>query len=461
MLTFSSLVAPHKSRISAIFRNVAGRRQGINPFDAYQQPSPKVSHEVTMKLSSTELLARLVAFDTTSHRSNLPLIDWVANYLSDHGVEPHLTRNADASKANLFATVGPPEHGGVCLHGHTDVVPVEGQPWRSDPFLLTERDGLLFGRGTSDMKAWLACSLAAVPGYRARQLRTPIHLALSYDEEIGCLGAPSLIAEFGVRLPKPRVVLIGEPSSMAPIIAHKGLLALDTTITGRAAHSSLVQLGVSAVTAAAEVAAELHRINNEWRRLPGPHGMEPSGPTVSVGKLSGGVARNVIPREARLSWEIRFRAGDDPAVLLKEAWTRVDARLRESFEERFEVLCVDTREVSRTPSFDSGANGIAEQLARQLGAEGDAHGVPYGAEAGQYAAAGVAAVICGPGSIEQAHQPNEFIAVSQVDACDRFLARLGDWAASDAGPVFSFQNAAPTCSPLATVDPPSAPPTGA
>lgn len=268
-----------------------------------------------MELSSTELLARLVAFDTSSHRSNLPLIEWVANYLSDLGVRPLLFHNADCSKANLFATVGPPEDGGVCLHGHTDVVPVEGQPWQTDPFRLTERDGRLFGRGTSDMKAWLSCSLAAVPSYRARQLRTAIHLAFSYDEEVGCLGAPSLIAAFGASIPKPRIALIGEPSLMAPIIAHKGLLALDTTITGRAVHSSLVHLGVSAVSAAAEMAAELHRIGREWSLLPGPHSMHPSGPTVNVGKMSGGVARNVIPGEACLSWEIRFRAGDDPDLL--------------------------------------------------------------------------------------------------------------------------------------------------
>jgi len=381
-----------------------------------------------MRLSSTELLARLVAFDTTSHRSNLPLIEWVADYLSDLGVQSNLTHNEDGSKANLFATVGPSADGGVCLHGHTDVVPVEGQPWQTDPFRLTERDGRLFGRGTSDMKTWLACSLAAIPSYRARQLQTAIHLAFSYDEEIGCLGAPGMIAAFGKSLPLPRIALIGEPSLMAPIIAHKGLLALDTVITGRAAHSSLVHLGVSAVSAAAEMAAELHLIGKEWSPLPGPRGMKPSGPTVSVGKSWGGVARNVIPREAHLSWEIRFRAGDDPDLLLKDASARIEARLRASFEERFDDLSVETREVSRTPAFDSGADGPAERLARRLGAEGEAHGVPYGAEAGQYAAAGVATVICGPGSIEQAHQPDEFIAASQVAACDRFLAQLGEWA---------------------------------
>jgi acetylornithine deacetylase len=383
-----------------------------------------------MQLSSTELLARLVAFDTTSHRSNLPLIDWVADYLSGLGVRAELTHDVDGKKANLFATVGPVDEGGVCLHGHTDVVPVEGQLWQTDPFRLTERDGLLFGRGSSDMKAWLACSLAAVPSYRARRLRTPIHLAFSYDEELGCLGAPGLIASFGTSVPKPRIAVIGEPSSLTPIIAHKGLLALDTTITGRAAHSSLLHLGVSAISAAAEMAAELHRIGKEWSQWPGPPGMHPSGPTASVGKSSGGFARNVIAAEAHLSWEIRFRANDAPDLLLEQARVRIAARLRESFQEHYEVLRVETRELARIPAFDSEAGGIAERLVRRLGAVGEARGVPYGAEAGQYAAAGVATVICGPGSIEQAHQPNEFISASQVAACDRFLARLGEWASN-------------------------------
>jgi acetylornithine deacetylase len=381
-----------------------------------------------MKLSSTELLSTLVAFDTTSRHSNLELIEWVANYLSNLGVLARLIHSPDGGKANLFATIGPVDRGGICLHGHTDVVPVDGQPWLSDPFRLTERAGLWFGRGTSDMKAWLACSLAAAPEYQAAVLKTPIHLALSYDEEVGCLGAPGLIACFGEEVPKPHVAIVGEPSLMAPITAHKGLIALDTTITGLDAHSSLLHLGVSALSAAAEMAVELHDIAREWMDRPGPRGMVPSGPTVSVGQLRAGVARNVIAREARLLWEIRFRAGDSPEQLLEQALTRIQGRLRQSFRDRFDELTVETREVARIPAFDAGVGGTAERLARRLGAAGDAQAVPYGAEAGQYAAAGVATVICGPGSIEQAHQANEFIAASQIAACDGFLSRLGELA---------------------------------
>jgi len=237
-----------------------------------------------------------------------------------------------------------------------------------------------------------------------------------------------MIATFGKSVPKPRIAIVGEPSLMAPVTAHKGVVALETHITGRDAHSSLLHLGVSAATAAAEMAVELHRIAKEWMELPGPAGMHPSGPTINVGQIRAGVARNVIAREGQLVWEIRFRASDNPDDLLDDALARVQLRLRRCFEEYFSVLHVETREIARIPAFDAGAGGMAELLARRLGADGHARGVPYGAEAGQFAAAGVPTVICGPGNIEQAHQPNEFIAKSQLAACDLFLARLGEWA---------------------------------
>ncbi|MES2939241.1 MAG: acetylornithine deacetylase [Pseudomonadota bacterium] len=381
-----------------------------------------------MRLSSRELLATLVGFDTTSRSSNLSLIDWVANYLSDLGVHSHYTRNDEGNKANLFATVGPRDVGGVCLHGHSDVVPVDGQPWDSDPFALVERDGLLYGRGTSDMKAWAACALAAFPDFAAAKLRTPIHIALSYDEEVGCFGAARMIASFGKSVPMPRIAIIGEPSMMAPITAHKGCLAMETRITGRDAHSSLLHLGVSAAAAVAEMTVELHRIAREWMRQPGPRGMVPSGPTMNVGQLQAGVARNVIAREGSLAWEVRFRRSDDPDALLREALGKVEARLRASFGDSFGDLAIATRELARVPAFDAGSGGAAELLVRQLGAAGPTEAMPYGAEAGQYADAGIASVICGPGNVEQAHQPNEFIAASQLAECDRLLAQLGRWA---------------------------------
>jgi acetylornithine deacetylase len=374
------------------------------------------------------MLGQLVSFDTTSSESNLPLISWVKQYLGKLGVSCHITYNAERTKANLFATLGPSEGGGICLHGHTDVVPVTGQPWSSDPFTLTARNGNLYGRGTCDMKGWLACALTAVPVLLQRKLRTPIHLALSYDEEVGCLGAPGMIATFGHEVPMPKVAIVGEPSMMRPIIAHKGMLALETVVTGQDAHSSLPHLGVSAVSAAAEMAVELHRIGKEWLSLPGPDGMNPPGPTISVGVLRGGVARNVIPRQASLVWEIRFRGSDDVQQLLEDINARVTLRLKRSFGAQFSVLKINTSETATIPPFQAEQGGLAELLARRFGAEGQARAVPYAAEAGQFANAGIPTVICGPGSIDQAHQPDEFVAISQLDACDAFLQQLTDWA---------------------------------
>lgn len=380
-------------------------------------------------MSSTSMLAKLVGFDTTSSASNMHLVEWVANYLETHGVRSSLTYNTDKSKANLFATVGAQDEGGICLHGHTDVVPVVGQPWESDPFVLTERQGLLYGRGTCDMKAWLACSLAAVPKLQSRRLRTPIHFALSYDEEVGCLGAPGMIDTFGKSVPKPVLAIVGEPSMMAPITAHKGVLALETSVTGKDAHSSLLHLGLSAVSAAGGMAFELHRLANEWMGLAGPAGMQPSGPTINVGVARGGVARNVIPRHATLQWEIRFRAEDDVSRLLQIATERIAMRLREQFGTQYQQLLVETTEVALIPAFEAKPGGIAERLCRKVGAKGASQAVPYGAEAGQYSNAGISTVICGPGSIDQAHQPNEFVSVAQIQECDRFISRLTEWAA--------------------------------
>src|SRR2546427_3017449 len=278
------------------------------------------------------------------------------------------------------------------------------------------------------MKAWIACALAAVPALKAKRLGTSVHLALSFDEEVGCLGAPTMLESFGREVPKPRVAIVGEPSLMAPINAHKGMLALETTITGRAAHSSLLHLGVSAVSAAAEMAVELHRIAREWMDLDGPSGMKPSGPTASVGVLQGGVARNIVAREALLQWEIRFRAKDDLQHLLQFAMDRIKLRLQRRFGADYEALQIATRELATIPAFDAGHGGLAELLVQRLGAAGVASAVPYGAEAGQYANAGISTVICGPGSIEQAHQPDEYISISQVRSCDEFMARLSECA---------------------------------
>lgn len=380
-------------------------------------------------MTSREILARLVAFDTTSRDSNLPLIDWVAHYLASHGIAAHTTTSDDGAKANLFATIGPDEIGGICLHAHTDVVPVDGQAWTCSPFELSEHDGLLHGRGTCDMKGFAACMLAAVPMLREHRLQTPVHLALSYDEEVGCLGAPLMIADFGRRVPRPLVAIVGEPTMMKPVVAHKGCVALRSTLEGRAAHSSLPHLGTSALQAAAEMASELQRLSHELQTMRYPHGMHPSGPTLNVGLLRAGTATNIVAKDAELHWELRYRDIDDADNLLAHIEGRVLERLRSSMgAAHFASLRLRTEELARIPAFCAPEDSKAVALTRSFGALGIASGVPYGAEAGQYSEAGIDTVICGPGSIEQAHRADEFISIAQIETCNRFMAKLAHWA---------------------------------
>lgn len=383
---------------------------------------------IDTEFTSRELLARLVAFETVSHDSNLSLIDWVSHYLAGYGIGAHVTTNDERTKANLFATVGPAGMGGICLHAHTDVVPVEGQAWDTHPFALTEIAGLLHGRGSCDMKGFAACMLAAVPMLCAVRLKTPVHLAFSYDEEVGCLGAPRMLQAFGGEVVKPGVAIVGEPTMMQPVIAHKGVLALTTEFHGQPAHSSMPHLGVSAIAAAGEMIAELTQCGHELQRMHYPYAMKPSGPTINVGTVSGGKARNIVAENASLLWEIRFRDLDDAQELLALAENRVGQRLRRIFGANGGGIRWQTTQVAHIPPFCAPESSRAVALAREFGAVGAATAVPYGAEAGQYAHAGVDTVICGPGSIEQAHGANEFVSIVQMEACDRFMGRLARWA---------------------------------
>lgn len=382
--------------------------------------------------TSRELLATLVAFETVSHDSNMSLIDWVSHYLAGYGVAAHITTNDDRTKANLFATIGPAGVSGICLHAHTDVVPVEGQAWATDPFILTEVAGLLHGRGSCDMKGFAACMLAAVPMLRASPLKTPVHLAFSYDEEVGCLGAPRMLQTFGGEVVKPRLAIVGEPTMMQPVIAHKGVLALATEFHGRPAHSSMPHLGASAIAAAGEMIAELTRFGLELQEMRYPYAMKPSGPTINVGTIGGGKARNIVAENASLLWEIRFRDVDNPEDLLAQVNARVRERLGRVFGANGADIRWHTRQVASIPPFCVPESSQVVALAREFGAVGAATAVPYGAEAGQYAQVGVDTVICGPGSIEQAHGANEFVSIAQMEACDRFLGRLAQWAQENA-----------------------------
>ncbi|WP_425450487.1 acetylornithine deacetylase [Virgifigura deserti] len=385
--------------------------------------------------STIEMIERLVAFDTVSARSNLGLIDFVRDYLAGHGIDSRLTFDTRREKANLFATIEPQTGGspggGIVLSGHTDVVPVEGQPWDTDPFRVVVKDGRLYGRGTADMKSFIAIALALVPELRARDLKTPIHLALSYDEEIGCLGVPALLRDIADALPAPRLAIIGEPTLMRIANRHKGVLAFETRVTGRDGHSSGTHRGVNAVVHAAEIIGFLDRLATERRRQgPFDDGFDPPYTTLNIGTIEGGAALNIIPRHCAFKWEFRPVPADDPAAIP----ARLDSFVAETVLPRMRGTApeadVTTTPRCAVPALLPEADSPAEALARSLTGANTTVGAAFATEAGLFQEAGIPAIVCGPGSIEQAHQPNEFIALEQVAACEAFLRRLADWAAS-------------------------------
>ncbi len=376
-----------------------------------------------------ELLARLVAFDTTSHKTNIPLIRFVEDYLLQHGVTPQLVPTPDGTKASLFASIGPQGVPGVALSGHTDVVPVIGQAWDTDPFTLVARDGKLYGRGTSDMKGFLACVLAAVPDFVARDLKTPVHLAFSYDEEVGCLGVRPMIAELGRRLPRPRMVIVGEPTNMRVVDAHKGPVRWQVDIAGRAAHSSMAHLGANAIAAAGALLGELHRMEDDLRRQPPDPRFEPPYPTLQVTLIEGGNATNIVPVSCRFSFDIRATPGLDPSLVEKRLRAFADADVLPAMRQVAPEAAIAIVQVNNVPPFQADASSEAVSLALQLTGQNETFAVSYATEAGLFQSAGAPSVVCGPGDIAQAHTANEWIAASELDACMGFLSRLTTWCA--------------------------------
>jgi len=374
---------------------------------------------------SIEILARLVAFDTTSRDSNLPLIAFVEAELEKLGVTGRRTPNEDGTKTNLFATIGPMVEGGIVLSGHTDVVPVDGQDWTSDPFTLTPRGGRLYGRGTSDMKGFLALALAAASELAKAPLARPVCLAFSYDEEVGCLGAPSMIGALARELPKPHAVIVGEPTNMEAVRGHKGISVYTVTVTGREAHSSLTHLGASAVMAAVKLMAFLADLSERLERQADPDSpFRPKGASLTIGMVEGGTAVNILARECRFTFDLRCPPGLNPEAVLKDFHAVVRAMDAE-LKARAPEAGVRIERRSATPAFAPEIDGEAESLARLLaGDNGPGRVVSYAAEAGQFQAAGFSTVICGPGSIDQAHQPDEYIEVSQMQRGAQFMGRL-------------------------------------
>lgn len=367
---------------------------------------------------------RLVAYDTTSSKSNLALIDDVEAHLRAHGAETFRVPNDAGDKANLYAVVGPKVRGGVVLSGHTDVVPVEGQSWSSDPFTVVEREGRLYGRGTSDMKSFSAIALSLLPEMARADLKRPIIFALSYDEEIGLLGAPRMIAEIKARLPAPMAVIVGEPTMMRVIDGHKGIASFRTSVTGFTTHSSQTDRGVSAVEGAARLIVKISEMRAA--REAGADAKSPFHPpysTMTVNVAHGGTQLNIMAGACFFEWDCRVIPGETSADIRRE-FDEEARRVEKSMQARAPGCRVETVQISNAPCLAPQADNPAADLAKSLTGDNATATVSYAAEAGQFQEAGFSSVICGPGSIDQAHQPDEFIALDQVAQGTAFIRRL-------------------------------------
>ena len=373
-----------------------------------------------IKAETWELIQRLVGFDTTSRDSNLGLIEWVRDWLAHQGVRSRLTYDPDGAKANLFATIEKGAHPGIVLSGHTDVVPVDGQPWDTDPFAATLKDGRIYGRGSADMKSYIACALALTPRLLAADLRSPVHFALSYDEEVGCMGVRGLLADLDRAGIAPAGCIIGEPTLMQPVVAHKGKRAYRCCFRGREAHSALTPEGVNAVEYAARLVVHIRHMAERLRDCERrDHGFD---------VIRGGTAGNIVPRDFEVHFEFRYLPGVDPEAIEREIkdyaervllpeMRAVDPATYISFETSAEIPGLD-------PTVARAEQERMTALARALARSDATSKVAYATEAGLFQRAGIPSIICGPGSIGEAHKPNEFITLEQVALCEAFMDRL-------------------------------------
>lgn len=376
------------------------------------------------RLNTAQLLERLVELPTVSRDSNLPLIDWVRNFLRDCGIDSHLVPDPSGRKSSLLASIGPPEKGGLVLSGHTDTVPVDGQKWSSDPFKLTSKGSRLYARGACDMKGFIATALSRVATLRASDLSRPVHLLLSYDEEVGCLGTASLLAAAQELLPEPAAVIVGEPTSLQVANEHKGICVLRTRVTGTEAHSSLTHQGVSAVMLAAELIAYLGEQSRglATRSREAPSRLQPPYTSLSVNRIQGGTAINILAAACEFDWDIRTLPGEQAKSILDALAAFGDARVVELLKEG-KKSAIETLVQADVPGLEAD-DGPAEALTHAaILSSARSIAVPFATEAGHFQRAGWSAVICGPGSIEQAHKPDEFIERSELVACEAFLDR--------------------------------------
>lgn len=381
---------------------------------------------MTAHLPPLEILRHLVGFPTVSRDTNIPLIDWVADYLASHGIESHRCHHPSEPKHGLFAHVGPLQEGAVVLSGHTDVVPVDGQAWDTDPFEVVEAQGKFFGRGTCDMKGFDALAIWAMVEARRKAISRPLQLALSYDEEIGCTGAAPLIRAMEAEVPKGALVIVGEPSMMQAVTAHKGGIGFDTHVQGFEVHSSLIDRGVSAILYGAKLVDWANDVNAANAAVPPSETaalFDPSYTTAHVGVISGGTAHNITAKDCYFPMDFRFLPGEDKAMWREKYLQRVGEieGLMRAVEPSTRITVTTRIDV---PPLRPESEGAAEHLVRSLTGDNGTHVVSYGTEAGHFQHAGYSAVVCGPGNIAQAHQPNEFITKSQFEAGHMFMRDL-------------------------------------
>jgi acetylornithine deacetylase len=378
-----------------------------------------------MQITTREMLARLVAFRTVSRDSNLDCIAFIRDYLAGYGIATTIIPNAEGTKANLYATIGPQVPGGIVLSGHTDVVPVESQAWTTDPWTLTERDGKLYGRGTCDMKGFVATALTAAAAAARMTLARPLYLALSYDEELGCAGAPSMVEAMAASLPLPEAVIVGEPSELRVVSGHKSSLSFFTRVTGHTVHSSEVHRGVSAVMVAARLVTWFDDTMARSRAEADPASpFDPPYTTLHCGQIQGGTAANVVASQCEFVSDIRAAPPDD-------AWAfkrRYEAYVHDQIEPAMKAIAPDSSVSIVHRGFVPGLRPVfdspAERLVRAVTGDNGTHVVSYGTEAGIFQNAGWPTVVCGPGNIAQAHQADEFITVAQMEAGERLVGRM-------------------------------------
>jgi len=372
-----------------------------------------------------DMLSRLIAFPSVSKDSNLELIDFIKTYLKKYNIESELVYNTNHTKANLLASIGPAKEGGVVLSGHTDVVPVVGQQWNTDPFVLTKRNEKLYGRGSCDMKGFIACVLAKVPQMVETKLNYPIHFAFSYDEEVGCLGVPSLIKLILKKTPRPNSVIVGEPTEMKVVTAHKGVTAVNVRIYGKEAHSSQTQIGLSAIMVAGKLIHFIEQMNiKSSRKNNNTSEFKPNHTTMTVNKINGGTAVNIMAGECEFIWDIRSLPNENPQDYIDDFNKFCKNSVLPEMKKISPTTDIKVETRASTPALSPQKNSNAEALCKNITGDNQSRSVSFATEAGQFQQAGLSTAICGPGSIEQAHKPNEFISVNQLSKCTDLVEKL-------------------------------------